>query len=336
MRGELAGVDLLEHVLDRAGHGQQLLLAARWRRRRAGRGRRSWVSSSVAANASTSWCGSLRMKPTVSVIRNVRPLQAQRARRRVERVEEPVADADLGAGQRVEQRRLARVGVARQRDGGQVRALALGALGRAGGLDLLEAALEDRDAVARQPAIGLDLRLARAAGADAAHAAAGAETLEVRPQAAHAGHVVFELGELDLHLALGRVRVAGEDVEDHRGAVEHRDVERGLEVALLARRQLVVGDDDVGVGRLEQRLELLDLARAEVEVRVRVVALLGELADRRDTGGPEELLELLEVLVFRRGRDAEGALLGPAGVWRRGVAGLGRAAVSRAFQGLPF
>ena len=115
------------------------------------------------------------------------------------------------------------------------------------GLDLLQPALERRDAVAREPAVGLDLRLARAARADAADAAAGAETLEVRPQAAHAGHVVLELGELDLHLALGRVGVAGEDVEDHRGAVEHRHVELGLEVALLARRELVVGDDDVRV-----------------------------------------------------------------------------------------
>ena len=41
--------------------------------RRAGPGRPASVSSSVAANASTSWCGSLRMKPTVSVSRYVRP-----------------------------------------------------------------------------------------------------------------------------------------------------------------------------------------------------------------------------------------------------------------------
>ena len=42
--------------------------------------------------------------------------EAQRARRRVERVEEAVAHADLGAGERVEQRRLAGVGVAGERD----------------------------------------------------------------------------------------------------------------------------------------------------------------------------------------------------------------------------
>ena len=263
-------------------------------------------------------------------------MQLQRARRRVQRVEQAVADADLGAGERVQQRRLAGVGVARERDVGQVRALALGALGGARGLHLVQAAAQDRDAVAREPAVGLDLRLARAAGADAADAAAGAETLEVRPQAAHAGHVVFELGELDLHLALGGVGVAGEDVEDHRGAVEHRDVELGLEVALLARRELVVGDDEVRVRLLEQGLELVDLARAEVVVRVRLVALLDELADRRDAGGPQQLLELLQILVLRGGGDAVGALLGPAGIGRRGVAGLGGAAVARAFQDLPF
>ena len=259
-------------------------------------------------------------------------MQQQRARRRVQRVEQAVAHADVGAGERVQQRRLARVRVAGEGDGGQVRALALGALGGARGLHLVQAALQDRDAVAREAAVGLDLRLARAAGADAADAAAGAEALEVRPQAAHARHVVFELGELDLHLALGRVGVAGEDVEDHRGAVEHRHVELGLEVALLARRELVVGDDEVRVRLLEQRLELVDLARAQVVVRVRLVALLHHLADGGDAGGPQQLLELLEILVVGRGGDAVGALLGPAGVGRRGVAGLGCAAVARAFQ----
>ena len=255
------------------------------------------VSSSVAANASTSWCGQLADEAD-GVGHQVRAaLEAQRARRRVERVEEPVADADLGAGERVEQRRLAGVRVAGERDVGQVRALALGAHAPRGWTRTWSSRRAQRgDAVAREPAVGLDLRLARASGADAADAAAGAETLEVRPQAAHAGHVVLELRELDLQLALGRVGVAGEDVEDHRGAVEHRHVELLLEVALLARRELVVGDDEVRVRRLEQRLELVDLAGAEVEVRVRLLAVLDQLADDRDAGGAQQLL------AARRGR----------------------------------
>ena len=212
----------------------------------------------------------------------------------------------------VEQRRLAGVRVAGQRDVGQVRALALGAHHRAVGLHVLEPPPQGRDAVAREPAVGLDLRLARAPGADAADAAAGAETLEVRPQAAHAGHVVLELRELDLELAVGRVGVAGEDVEDHRGAVDHRHPERLLEVALLARGELVVDRDEVGVRRLEQRLELVDLAGAEVEVRVRLLAVLDELADDGDAGGAEQLLELGQVVARRGDADAVGPLPGPS------------------------
>ena len=153
------------------------------------------------------------------------PGQARRARRRVERVEQAVADADLGAGQPVEQRRLARVRVAGERDLRDRRRGALGAHRPAVALDLLEAAAQRADAVARQPAVGLDLRLAGTAGREAA-ARDAAEALEVRPQPAHAGEVVLELGELDLQLALGRVGVVGEDVEDRRGAVDDRDAER--------------------------------------------------------------------------------------------------------------
>src|SRR5256714_15649145 len=106
-----------------------------------------------------------------------------------------------------------------------MRALALGAHRPARRLRALEAALERRDPVARQAAVGLDLRLARSARPDPA-----AESLEVGPQAAHAREVVLELRELDLELALGRVRVVGEDVEDDRRAVDHRHAGLLLEV----------------------------------------------------------------------------------------------------------
>src|SRR3712207_7023173 len=49
---------------------------------------------------------------------------------------------------------------------------------------------------------------------------------------------LFRSGQLDLKLALRRRGVPGEDVEDDRGAVDDRDLERLLEVALLPRAQL--------------------------------------------------------------------------------------------------
>ena len=155
------------------------------------------------------------MKPTVSVSSSAAAAEPHRARRRVERVEEPVLDADVGAGERVEQRRLARVRVAGERDRGRpARSRSARIVSREPSTSL-ELALERGDAVAREPAVGLDLRLARSARADAA-----AEPLEVRPQAAHAREVVLELRELDLQLALGAVRVPGEDVEDHARTVD--------------------------------------------------------------------------------------------------------------------
>ena len=81
------------------------------------------------------------------------------------------------------------------------------------------------------------------------------------PQAAHPREVVLELRELDLELALGGVGVVGEDVEDHRGAVDHGHAERLLEVALLARRQLVVDGDQVGVGRASPAFASASLPR---------------------------------------------------------------------------
>ena len=165
---------------------------------------------------------------------------AQQPGGRIERVEQPVADADGRAGQRVQKRGLAGVRVAGERHRRQVGALALGPHHRAVRADVDELALERRDPVAGQPPVGLDLRLARSSGTDAAVDASRAEALEVRPQAAHAGEVVLELRELDLELALGAVGVRGEDVEDDRGAVDHREAERRLEVSLLPGRELVV------------------------------------------------------------------------------------------------
>ena len=236
------------------------------------------------------------------------PVDAHRARVGVQRVEQPVSHADRRAGQRVEQRRLAGVRVAGQRDLRHVRALALGAHDGPRALDVGQLALERGDPVAGQATVGLDLRLARSARADA-----GAEALEMRPQAAHPREVVLELGELDLELAVRALGVAGEDVEDHGGAVDDGQPQLLLEVALLARRQLVVAGDHVGVGALGRLLDLLDLARPEVGVGVRALAVLDGLADHGDAGRAQQLLELGQVVALRQSGDQEGALLGPAG-----------------------
>ena len=179
----------------------------------------SATTSSVDLNASTSWWGSLRTKPTVSVSSTVSPPgSVEPAGGRVEGGEQAVLDEHAGVGEPVEQRRLAGVGVADDGDVGEC-ATALRALRWVSRWrrDVAQLGLELVDAPHDAAAIDLELGLARATGADAAGLLA-----EARALAAQAGQPVAQLGQLDLGLALVAVGVLGEDVEDHRGAVDAR------------------------------------------------------------------------------------------------------------------
>ena len=82
------------------------------------------------------------------------------------------------------------------------------------------------------------------------------------------GQAVAQQGQLDLGPALGGPGVLGEDVEDHRRAVDGRPAQDLLQVALLGRREVVVEDHGVGVDGQADRQELLGLAPAEVGGRV--------------------------------------------------------------------
>ena len=129
----------------------------------------------------------------------------------------------------------------------------------------------------------------------------------MRPQAPHPRQVVLELRELHLKLSLGAVCVIGEDVEDHRGAVDDRDTQRGLEVALLPRDELVVAGDQVRVGARDLGPKLRELAASQIAIGVGGPARLDQLARRRDPGGAEKLLELGEgiALARRAGNDSD-------------------------------
>jgi hypothetical protein len=213
---------------------------------------------------------------------------------RVEGLEQPLPHADPRSGHGVQQGRLARVRVAGERNGGQGGALPPGSHHGPVSPHTLQPAAQSRDSVSGEAAVGLDLGLAGAPRADPAVDPPGAQALEVRPQAAHPGEVVLELSQLDLELALGRVGVVGEDVEDHRRAVDHRDAESLLEIALLPRRELVIGRDHVGVRRLDLALQLRQLALAEIEVGIGLRAPLDQLAGGGHARGAQQLLQLRE------------------------------------------
>ena len=233
-------------------------------------------------------------------------LVVERARGGVERLEEPVVDRGLSARERVQQRRLADVRVAGEGDGRRLRAHARLPALLAPLRQPAEAVLQQRDPPPRQPAVGLELALARAPRADAA-----AEPLEVLPHAAHAREVVLELRELDLELALARDGVLREDVEDQLRPVDDARVQGVFESPLLRRRELAVDDEHLRARVVERRLQLLELPLAHVRARVRLRPVLNELADGVDARGPGQLVKLGELrgLMGReQTRDREPAL----------------------------
>ena len=130
------------------------------------------------------------------------------------------------------------------------------------------------------------------------------------PQAAHAREVVLQLGQLDLQLALGARGVGGEDVEDDGGAIDDRHAKRLLQVALLACAQLVVADDHIGIALLRGLLGFGHLARAEVGVRVGLLAALDHLSHDFHAGRAQQLVQLLQILIVGERGYAECALSG--------------------------
>ena len=275
----------------------------------------SRVSSSVAPNASTSWCGSLRMKPTVSVTQERAAVEAHRARRRVERVEEPVLHADVGAGERVQQRRLAGVRVAGERD------LAAG-----------PARSRSARITSREPLTCASVRLSAAIRSRARRRSVSicvspgprvpTPPTPSRSRCVHSPRMRAMLysscASSTWSLPSALCAWPGEDVEDQRGAVEDRQLELLLEVALLARRQLVVADDRRWRRRPSRRPSPPRACRARdtcSDAASRGAARSGRRRRRRRCAAARCSSERSSPS-SQRG-DAEGALLGAARAARR-------------------
>ena len=185
-------------------------------------------------------------------------------------------------------------------------------------LDLLQPPPEDDDAAVGDPAVGLELRLARPPRADTGADRTGttAEALEVLPHSPHARQVVLELRQLDLELAFGAASMLGEDVEDQLGTVDDACFERVLEDALLGRVELAVHQQHVGSRGLVGSFQLLELPLADVTAWVGRAALLDKLIDGLDERSAGELAQLVQlrfgVRPFRQHSQDEPALgLGP-------------------------
>jgi hypothetical protein len=112
--------------------------------------------------------------------------------------------------------------------------------------------------------------------------------------------------------------VLGEDVEDELRPVDDTQLELVLEPPLLARVEIVVNDQRLGLCVADGTAELGELSLADVCAWVRSCPTLNELADGRHARRAEELAKLgqlvLDIRALRHDGSEEAALgLGP---WR--------------------
>src|SRR5262249_46240600 len=152
-----------------------------------------------------------------------------------------------------------RVRVAGKRHGRRLGATALLAPHVALAAQLPQPLAQLHDPATCEAPVRLELRLTRAARADAA-----AEPLEVLPHAPHPREVVLELCKFNLKLPLGAHGVLGEDVEDQLRPVDDACLKSVLERALLRRAELVVDDEHLRPGVPVCPFQLLELSLADI------------------------------------------------------------------------
>src|SRR5688572_3152273 len=189
-------------------------------------------------------------------------------RGRIQGGEQLVGGVGVGVRKRIEQRRLAGVGIADDRDRKHIAPDARAALHGALLLQLIQLSLQDLDSCCDVAPIELQLLLARTAGL----AQAAALALEVAPAAHQPCRKMLQARELHLQLALAGLRALREDLQDQLGAIEHAALQRLLQVALLPGRELVVEHYGGGVELLGGAQVLCDLARAGIQLGIRPAA----------------------------------------------------------------
>ncbi len=136
-------------------------------------------------------------------------------------------------------------------------------------------------------AIGFELGFTRPAGADTAAKLAHGLAL-----AGQARQLVLELRKLNLQLAFARAGVAGEDVQNELGAIDHAAFQPRFEVAHLRGRQVVIEEHQVGAARGDHAVDLVDFACTHECGGVRAGAALDQGGGDFGSGGTRQLFEL--------------------------------------------
>ena len=219
-------------------------------------------------------------------------LVLEAARRRVERLEQAVADGDAGVGERVEERRLARVRVAGERDRRRLGAAPLLAPDVALAAQLAQPLAEQRDPAAREASVRLELRLAGAP-----------RRRRRRPSRSRCCHIPRIRGRLysscasstwSFPSALTACWAKMSRISCVRSTTRAWSAFSSVRCCGGLSSSSTISTSALGLG--VRPLQLFELPLADVRARVRQPPVLDDLADRLHAGRPRELLELGELV----------------------------------------
>ena len=189
-------------------------------------------------------------------------------------------------GERIEQRRLSRVGVAHQRDHPERHRLPRAAARGALLAHCFDGVLDFSHAIANAPAVGFKFLLARSARADAA-----AKPRKFFAASGQPRQQIIELRKLHLELAFAGARVRGEDIENQLGAVDHAAARALFHVAKLHGREIVVHDHQRHVARMRFGANFLELAAPHQRCWIERIAHLQERSCDMRARAVSQLLE---------------------------------------------
>src|SRR6267142_427061 len=135
--------------------------------------------------------------------------QSQRANRRVQGGEQLVFNENPGAGERVHQGRLARIGVSHQSYGGERDFIAFFSLQGSRPFHRFQTPFQVSDTLSNPTPVNFQLSLTGPTGANAA-----AQSRKVGPLSRKARQKIFQLSQLHLKFSLIAARALGKDIKN--------------------------------------------------------------------------------------------------------------------------
>ncbi len=104
------------------------------------------------------------------------------------------------------------------------------------------------------------------------------------------------MSELDLKFAFLGTGMFRKDIENKAGAVDDLHIERLFQVLVLARRELIIENDDAGAFGMHLIVDLLNLPFTDICRRIRTFAVLNHFTDDSRAGRDGQLAKFIERL----------------------------------------